>query len=865
MDATAESAGTVGRNHIIERPRLTRLLDDTSARVIMLIAPAGYGKTTLARQWLANREHAWYQAGAASSDIAALALGIAESAKRICPDAGHRLRDWLRTTGDPHDDVDAIIELLSSDLATWHEDAWFVIDDYDSIPAGRTEALVHGVFVKRGLQLVLTGRRRPAWSSARAVLYGEHLEVGQSSLAMTAEEADAVLTDPGKENAAGLVALANGWPAVIGLASLTPAASHAHEVIPDALHDFLAQELFASLAPKAQEHICRLAIFPHLTRKLAITVGAEEAAIEEAIRAGILTAGRGAAVEMHPLLRTFLLTNLDSIVGAEAPAAVGAVARALIEQESWDEAFQVIQSYERTDILHALFGRALSSLSKEGRISTLRRWVEYARRHGATSPYIDLAESEVAFRSGEYSRASVLATNAASQVAPEDSLRSAAHYRAGQSFYFLDDLPTALEHFQLARAVAQTPEDERNALWGEFTSYDSDSANLRALLEQFESAGTLDRNAQVRAACGRLTIALRCGGISEAIKLVWPMQSFVREASDPLIRSSFWRGLGGTLAIHADYVRGHESIACALQEAEESQLPFVIPHALVARALLHIGQRDYTSARYDLREVARAGRATDDQYLIGNAETLRCRLLLSEGLSDEAAADTPPSLSERHALVRQLEFAAMKAMALACCGNTDEARLILTRLDAVSEPADAGILLRWAAVILSIVEDEASPREIAEAYDETVRVGAYDPFVLAYRVKPMILQTVAEDSAAWSNVAEILRRAGDTRWARDLGLVTSSSRDAWALSEQESLSPREHEVFGLLANARSNRDIAAELFISEATVKVHVRNILRKLGVRNRTEAAVLAAKANGLGAPASARSRDSSSGKTEV
>ena len=40
------------RRRIIERPRLTRLLDDSPARIKMLIAPAGYGKTTLARQWL---------------------------------------------------------------------------------------------------------------------------------------------------------------------------------------------------------------------------------------------------------------------------------------------------------------------------------------------------------------------------------------------------------------------------------------------------------------------------------------------------------------------------------------------------------------------------------------------------------------------------------------------------------------------------------------------------------------------------------------------------------------------------------------------------------------------------------------------
>ncbi|MDF2751497.1 MAG: hypothetical protein K0T00_2673, partial [Gaiellaceae bacterium] len=42
----------VSRRRIIERPRLTRLLDESPARIKMLVAPAGYGKTTLARQWL---------------------------------------------------------------------------------------------------------------------------------------------------------------------------------------------------------------------------------------------------------------------------------------------------------------------------------------------------------------------------------------------------------------------------------------------------------------------------------------------------------------------------------------------------------------------------------------------------------------------------------------------------------------------------------------------------------------------------------------------------------------------------------------------------------------------------------------------
>jgi DNA-binding NarL/FixJ family response regulator len=52
---------------------------------------------------------------------------------------------------------------------------------------------------------------------------------------------------------------------------------------------------------------------------------------------------------------------------------------------------------------------------------------------------------------------------------------------------------------------------------------------------------------------------------------------------------------------------------------------------------------------------------------------------------------------------------------------------------------------------------------------------------------------------------------------------------------------RELEVLGQLARGRRNRDIARELHISESTVKFHVANILEKLGVGSRGEAAALA------------------------
>jgi NarL family two-component system response regulator LiaR len=55
------------------------------------------------------------------------------------------------------------------------------------------------------------------------------------------------------------------------------------------------------------------------------------------------------------------------------------------------------------------------------------------------------------------------------------------------------------------------------------------------------------------------------------------------------------------------------------------------------------------------------------------------------------------------------------------------------------------------------------------------------------------------------------------------------------------LTPREREVLALLAEGKTNREIAGQLFISESTARLHVSNILSKLGASNRTEAASLA------------------------
>ena len=240
------------RRRILERPRLIRALDRSRARVRMLVAAPGYGKTTLAEQWAAQeRRVAWIRARRSSADVAVLARQMAAAGAEIMPGCDRRLRERLNATADPADELDVLVDLLSEDLALWPEDAWIAVDDYQHIRESATaEAFVEGIIQQSPVQVLISTRDRPSWVSTRSVLYGDVLEIGQSLLAMSEEEVEDLLAGAHDGMSPGLLALAGGWPAVIGLASLTTTESPRPDEgleLPEQLYEFFADEVYRAM------------------------------------------------------------------------------------------------------------------------------------------------------------------------------------------------------------------------------------------------------------------------------------------------------------------------------------------------------------------------------------------------------------------------------------------------------------------------------------------------------------------------------------------------------------------------------------------------------------------------------------------
>jgi ATP/maltotriose-dependent transcriptional regulator MalT len=822
------------QSHVIERTRLLELMERSGARIVVLHAPAGYGKTTLARQWSQRRDTPpiWHRCTSASSDVAVLAAGIASTLAPITPEAGPEVIKALRASPDPTADVDKLVELLVPRLAGWPPDAWLVVDDYQHVTMSEAaEAVIEGVALDSPVQLVVLSRLRPAWASTRRVLYGEVLDLDQHALSFTEAESSHVLGGDVRP----LADLAQGWPAIVGLAARAGQASPPPRGLPEELYDFLADELYEGSPSEVQDACLRLAVCPTLDRdsiEVVLDTSDWAGTVEHCVRLDFLQRDRDGALELHPLLRSFLIEkarrSAREDLETHVPRELGL---ALLRRGRWAEVFALHELYPGAELFIALLEVSLDDLIEHGRLETIARWLAHAADEGIRHPLVDLAAAKLALRRGEHARAEILATTAAEALEPAHPALPNALVTAGRAALLGDHAAAARNLFKRARTTATSPRDRREALLGDFmAALELEHEDAPELIAELEDFGQLDAQTKLRLASARLVLSALDSDVSAALDDAAPLIHLLERVDDAYTQSSFLIAVASMSTLAGRYGEALSAAHRALAVARELGISFAVPHAKTHLAAAEMGLRRFSAAARMLREVEAQARSLSDAFLEANSRCFQARLLLMRGKSAEALellSATPagllhPGLHAEHHTTRALILATQGALAEAL----GEAEILPSRR------AEVRTLRAWSGAIVHLQDQALSPTSPHDAFALASTCGAFDTFVCAYRAYPQLLTDLALDASLRPRLVSVLSQANDDALATRVGLKpTEGERGAAPLSR------RELEVLQLLHEGLTNREIAQALYISLATVKVHVHHIYGKLGVRNRAEA----------------------------
>jgi ATP/maltotriose-dependent transcriptional regulator MalT len=837
--ATVGHVRALKRRRIIERPRLVALLDESRARVRMLVAPAGYGKTTLAEQWVARegRRCAWFTARRSSTDVAALALGIARACSALIEGCDARLREHLRAVPAPAENLETLVEILGEDLDDWPSDGWLVIDDYQEVAgAPEAERFVEALVSASPTQLLIASRERPSWVTARGILYGEVLELNQTELAMDSLEATEVLAGRPAPSASGLVALANGWPAVIGLASVSSAEIDGEaDQVPESLYRFFAEEVFGALGDDVQAGLTTLSVAPVLDRALAgVLLGSEsaESVCAAALDVGILVE-RGTQLELHPLARSFLEERSEQIGLVASESSVAGCLDHYRGRRDWDAAFDLIARFGPADELDALLIAALDELLETARLPTIETWCAAALRSGLETPVFSLARAEVALRHGRHAEAQAHA-EAAADAGSELTFRSLSV--AGRAAHLASREEDALELYRRSEAAAATEAERRDSLWGQLIcAVELELPEAAETLQHLRSGvNRSDVREVVRAAALGLGYQVTVGALD--LREADAAYELLEAVTDPLVVSSFQSTYSGVLGLTARYEEALEVASAFLMTIRRYRLDFAVPYALCSAALACAGLRQWKTAEAYSNEAITNARRSRNAHALQLCYSLHMRVLAQQGRHQAALALDVPSLRSSLPAARA-EVLCSRALVLASAGRIDEALSLVGDARGLSRAVEPAVLLSAVEAVSALKRRDPQAIERSADLDEAAfSTGAVDLLVTAYRSTPELLAVLLRASPERERLVGLIRRVRDDDLAGAVGEPVALDDDP-----RVRLSPRERDVYDLLREGLTNRQIAKLLFIEESTVKAHTHHIYDKLGTRSRTALTVQA------------------------
>lgn len=856
---------------ILSRPRLQESLDShllrdaTFLRSLTLVsAPAGYGKTTQVRCWLAGREKslAWYSLDHSDNEPGRFWTHLIAALQHPAPGTGAAAAEALRSV-EPAPDRSAGVDSswlvpLLNDLFALERPVYLVLDDYHHVehPDIHQEMVYFLENLPPSVHVIVTTRSDPPWPLARWRARNTMEEVRLEELRFTEEEvADLCANRTGislaEKHLAILTGKTEGWIAGLQLAvhSLSTHredldrflrefdGSHRH-----VLH-FLSEEILNRQTPAMQDFLLRTSVLDRFCASLcdALIGGGEgEQLIERLVRENLFILRldeRGTWYRYHALFADLLryrLSRTDPDAAAELHrrAAAWHLAR-----EMPGEAIRHARlGKDRGEIIRILENYHDAILVSDGPGQLIQCLEELSDEELMRSPDLVLFKALYFLNYFGRERADLylrLAENLTCETEEAQRRFEGMHFTvlSFRSIY-AHELDRAIAYAE--EALRTLPRDWHTWRWrvaiysGDARLFSGNPREAYPFYQESHRSALQGPNRFLPLTTGlKMATALyRMGRLDEAWEMTREMLATARR-----------EGLAG------------------------------IPRVALHWGLLGELNREYGNLDEADRCLARA-------LVMGSAEKpawgwnslYEAALFHSRG-EPHRVLETTSRLEELNRELKLPSFVTIgtrewKARALVSLERFSEAREELLDLD-VEEGRPVPPGLERAGLVLAriMIHDEASKGaaskgaagagKLLDRLEERTRSGGeirllVETLLLKGRLAEVLGKT--EDARTHREAARSLGRPagfyqvfldeGETL-TPDTGAAPASRTSAAGLVEE--LSERETEILQLVGEGLSNDDIGEKLFISSGTVKWHLSNIFGKLGVSKRTRAVAVA------------------------
>src|SRR5579884_1599363 len=378
----------------LHRTRLLNALHDHADRKLQIvIAPPGFGKTTLLADFAHDAAFSvcWLTLDAADRDVVPFLESVVAAVRRHVPQFGTQTLAMLHDSPDVERRIAALARTLAAEAeAAITGLAVLILDDYHEVNDSAAVTQLMDELLRRlpdNLRIVLAGRALPRLTVSRLIVEGQLFGLGEADLRFTAEELMTLLrrrhTAPiGSDQALALAEGAEGW--IAGFLLSVPRlwegiiggmiATRGGE---GPLYDYLAAEAFDHQPPDLQRFLLATAVPDTADLDLCEALlgpGDWRAMLDEAEAAGLFVTrlrGGRSPFRYHQLFRQFLQTRLRRTAPVEYTRLHALAARHLAERGVWSAAIVHFREAGQEVEAVALAARVAPDLERAGRWRTL--------------------------------------------------------------------------------------------------------------------------------------------------------------------------------------------------------------------------------------------------------------------------------------------------------------------------------------------------------------------------------------------------------------------------------------------------------------------------------------------------------------